>query len=66
MKIQANKHIKMSEIRKLLQLSSSTFGFSLPKKDAKHLGANKGDLIEVIVWDKESIVIRKLKYQKNP
>jgi len=55
----------MSEIRKLLQLSSSTFGVSLPKKDAKHLGVNKGDLIEVIVWDKESIMIRKLKLEKK-
>ena len=56
----------MSEIRKLLQLSTSTFAVSLPKKDAKHLNVNKGDLIEVIIWDKESIMIRKLKYQKNP
>jgi len=65
LKIQAIKHNTMSEIRKLLQLSSSTFGVSLPKKDAKHLGVNKGDLIEVIVWDKESIMIRKLKLEKK-
>jgi len=53
----------MSEIRKLLQLSTSTFAVSLPKKDASFLKVNKGDLIEVKIWDDETLLIRKLKIE---
>ena len=65
MKIQAIRHNNMIEVRKLLQLSKSTFAVSLPNKDAKHLKAVKGDLIEVVLWDNETILIRKLKLEKK-
>lgn len=50
----------MREVRKLIQLNPSTHAVTLPKRLIKHLQVEKGDLIEVLLYDKKSLLIKKL------
>ena len=63
--VQIGQYCPMSEVRKLIQLSPSTFAISLPKRYAEHLKAKKGDYLEVSLWDEGTLAISKLDLQKK-
>lgn len=45
---------------------NSTLGLTLPKKAAEHLKLNRGDYLEMWIYDKDTMIIKRHEVPKKP
>ena len=49
----------MAELRKLIRLAENAYAITIPRKFREYLKIGFGDYLEIAIWDKTSLILKK-------